>query len=107
MAKSKFEVKAQKELEEQGWLVDWKIRPSGLRMPRGYNVDYFGLFDLMAYRAGDPVRLISIKGTMGVPSKHRKALEDFWLPGGLQKEVWYYRKLKGYGNKFIPKKEII
>ena len=49
MAKSKFEVKAQKELEADGWLVDWKIRPSGFKNPKGYNVDYFGLFDLVAY----------------------------------------------------------
>jgi len=107
MARSKFEIKAQKELEDQGYLVDWKIRPSGFKIPKGYRVDYFGLFDLIGYRAGDPLRFISVKGTMGILEKHRKEIENFWLPESCQKEIWQYRKLKEYGNRFIPRKELI
>ena len=102
--RSKYEIKAQKSLEEQGWTVDYKSRP--FRVPSNYSVDYFGLFDLLVYRAGDPLRWISIKGKAGVPSKHRKEIEEFWMPEGNQKEIWRYRKLKGY-REIMPKKEII
>lgn len=105
MARSKFEIKTQKELEKQGYTVDYKLRPT--RPSPHYNTDYFNLFDLIAYRAGDPIRWISVKGTMGLLAKHRQAIENFIMPMGNQKEVWWYRKLKGYGNKFIPKKVII
>ncbi len=107
MARSRFERKAQKELEQRGYLVDWKIRPSGWKMPRGYNVDYFGLWDLMAYKFGEPIRFISIKGQAGVPRKHREEIEEFQLPEGMQKEIWTYRKLASNRRKFVPRKEII
>jgi hypothetical protein len=104
--RSKFEIKAQKELESQNWIVDYKCRP--FRVPKDYNVDFMGLFDLMAYRAGDPLRLISVKGTAGVPSAHRQAIENFTVSlGGVQKEIWTYRKLVGSKNRFTPRKEII
>jgi hypothetical protein len=102
--RSKYEIKAQKSLEKQGWTVDYKARP--FRVPSNYQVDYFGLFDLIAYRAGDPLRWISIKGKAGVPSSHREEIEAFALPMGNQKEIWQYRKLKGY-RKVMPKKQII
>ena len=86
--RSVYELKAEKELEGQGWLVDYKMRPS--RPTRGYHTDYFNLFDLMAYRAGDPLRLISIKGHKGVPAKHRQDIANFWLPQNIQKEIWHY-----------------
>jgi len=106
MAKSKFEVKAQKELEEDGWIVDWKIRPSGFKMPKGYNVDYFGLFDLIAYKDG-VLRWIFIKGTRGILDREREEVRDFKLPKGCIKEVWYYRKLVSDKRKFVAKKEVI
>jgi len=102
--RSKYEIKAGKELESQGYTVDYKVRP--FRVAVEYRVDYFGLFDLLVYRVGDVVRWISIKGKAGVPSKHRKAIEDWWFPEGHQKEIWTYNKRKGY-RKIMPKKEII
>ena len=59
MARSKFEIKAHKELVEQGYLVDYKIRPSGFKNPSNYQVDYWGIFDLMAYKANEIIRFIS------------------------------------------------
>ena len=103
MARSKFEIKAQKELEEQGYTVDSK---AGMHR-WSKNNDYFHLFDLIAVRAGDFLRFIAIKGQAGVPSELRLKIMKFWLPDNCQKEIWHYRKLKGHGNKFIPKKEII
>ena len=104
--RSKFEIKAHKELEKEGWRVDYKLRPRFAGSH--YNTDYFNLFDLMAYRAGDPLRLISIKGKAGVPSAHRKAVENFIVSlGGVQKEIWTYRKLAGSRNRFTPRKEVI
>ena len=107
MARSKFERKAQKELEFDGYLVDWKIRPSGFKNPRNYNVDYFGLFDLLCYKFGEPLRFISIKGQAGVPSKHRKDIENFQLPKCCVKEIWAYRKLASNKRKFVPRKDIV
>ena len=89
MARSKYEKLAQTELESQGWLVDYKVRP---RFPgRGYQVDFLGAFDLLAYRSGDPLRFISIKGHANVPSGHRKLIESFLFPIGIQKEIWTYK----------------
>lgn len=103
--RSKFEIRAQKELESQGWMVDYKLRPS---MPNPYyNTDYFNLFDLMAYRPGDPLRFISIKGQGGVPGKHKQAIENFFTHEGIQKEIWHYRKLASDRRKFVAKKTII
>lgn len=87
---SKYESKARKLLREQGYLVDWKLRAT--RPIKGYTVDYFGLFDILAYRAGDPIRWISIKGHAGVPKAHRDAINSFFLPEGNQKELWVFRK---------------
>jgi hypothetical protein len=101
--RSKFEIKCEKELKEQGWLVDTK---AGMNR-WSKNNDYFHLFDIVAVRPGDPIRWIAIKGQGGVPSALVKGIKEFWLPEGNVKEIWHYRKLKGYGNKFIPKKKII
>jgi hypothetical protein len=99
MAVSRYEKKARKELREQGWLLDWKIRA---RFPmKGYTVDYFGAFDIMAYRAGDPLRFISVKGHANVPKAHRDLIKSFVFPMGVQKEIWTYHK------KGTIKKEVI
>jgi hypothetical protein len=74
--------------------------------PRNYQVDYFGLFDLMAY-SPPIIRLIAIKGTAGVPKELRQAIENFQSPDQVVKEIWTYRKLAHKGNQFFVKKEII
>jgi hypothetical protein len=104
--RSKFEIRAQRELEKEGWMCDWKIRPSGFKNPRGYQVDYFGLFDLLAYNP-PVIRMIAIKGQSGVPSQLRTAIENFGVCDHLVKEIWTYRKLAGSRNKFSTRKEII
>lgn len=99
MARSKYEIIAQKELQADGWMVDYKARP--FRCPRGYRIDFFGCFDLIAVKEHFPLRWISIKGHAGIPSAHRKELMELPLPAGNRKEIWAY-KLDG-----TVKKEII
>ena len=82
--RSKYEVRAQKDLEAEGWQVDNKAG-----MGRwSKNRDFFNLFDLVAIKKGQPIRYISIKGRQGIPPAHRKAVEDFWMPDCCQKEIW-------------------
>ncbi len=101
MARSIYERKAQKELEAEGFRVDWKTRP--FRVPRGYQVDFFGLFDLIAYKFGAPLRWISIKGRAGVPSSHRKDVGSFRLPSETnRKEIWHWKRSKSWVKEIIP-----
>lgn len=99
MARSPYERKAEHELEAEGYIVDWKARP--FRVPKGYKVDFFGRFDLMAVKDGSPIRWISIKGHAGVPSKHRREIETFWLPDNNEKEIWVWRKRLGWKKEVI------
>lgn len=85
--RSKFEIRAQKELEKQGYRVDYKARPR--RVPRNYQVDYFGVFDLMAYKPGE-LRMISIKPASNCPKSHQRDVIDILLPGGITKEIWRF-----------------
>jgi hypothetical protein len=98
MARSKYEIKAQKYLEKEGWKVDWKIRP---RFPtRTYSVDYFNLFDLLAYKAGECLRFIAIKGHGGVPSELRVSIFKFLVPGVI-KEIWTFGR-KNIKREIVP-----
>jgi hypothetical protein len=85
--RSKFEVRAHKELEENGYLVDYKIRPSGYKNPSNYSVDYFNVFDLLAYKPGE-LRWISVKPASNCPRKHQEMVDKIDLPG--TKEIWRY-----------------
>ena len=88
MARSKYEIRAHKELEERGWEVDWKVRPGG--PIRGYNVDFFGLFDIIAYKPRLPLRCISVKPAKNVSVEHQRALK-MWNPAGIFTiEIWKY-----------------
>lgn len=89
--RSKYEIKAQKELEADGWRVDYKLRPRFANSH--YNTDYFNLFDLLAHKEGI-VRWISIKGHGGVPKVHRDALTAFKMGSNNVKEIWVYREDK-------------
>lgn len=98
--RSKYEIKAQKELEADGWTVDNK---SGMgRWAK--NRDFFNVFDLVAKKQGEKLRWISIKGRKGLPGYHKKELEECWLPEGNIKECWSRSKGKSnYWNKQIIK----
>ena len=93
--RSKYEIKAQKLLESDGYLVDWKVRPSFVG--RGFPVDFFHLFDLIAVKENE-LRWIAIKGKEGVPSKLKNSIKKFQGLGS--KEIWSVKKntrgLKGY-----------
>lgn len=85
---SKYEIRAKKELEAAGWRVDDKRG-----MARwSKNRDFFNLFDLVAVKKGQPMRWISIKGLAGAPKAHREEVQDFWLPKGNVKEIWWKSK---------------
>jgi hypothetical protein len=98
MARSKYEIKCQKELEADNWEIDWKVRP--FRCPKGYRMDFFGLFDIVAHRAKD-LRFIAVKGHMGVPGKLRKAIEQFFVPNGCTKEIWTYKPDKTVKKELV------
>lgn len=89
--RSRFEKRAQKDLEQEGYFVDWKLRPS-MANPH-YNTDYWHLFDLLAWRPGE-LRFISIKGK-SCPKKHKDDLKKFKVPRGVAIELWVHdRDLK-------------
>lgn len=100
MARSIYERTAHKELQNQGYLVDYKCRP--FRVPKSYNVDFFGIGDLLYY---DPKRrvlgLVAIKGREGVPSRLRKAVEDF-VPQTIVKEIWTFKRDGSIKREVIP-----
>lgn len=87
MARSKWEIRAGKTLKEDGWKVDYKVRPPFLI--RGYSVDYFNLFDILAYKPGLPLRFISVK-PKNAPPAHRQAIADFVPEGTFSKELWRF-----------------
>lgn len=89
--RSKFELRADRELQIEGYYTDYKARIS---VPmRGYNQDYFHLYDLIAWKPGE-LRFISVKGKT-CPAKHKKDLAAFKLPAGCTSELWMFdRQLK-------------
>lgn len=86
--RSKYEIKAHHELEEDGWFVDFKSRPS--RQTRNALVDYWHIFDLLAWKPGK-LRCISIKGR-SCPKKHKIDLSNFTMPPEVTVELWQYTK---------------
>ena len=96
--RSPYEIKCQKELEAENWKTDWKVHPR--RTPRGYQVDYFGLFDILSHKPGQ-LRWIAIKGHQGVPRELREGIEAFVLPEGCQKEIWTYGRNKKVRREVI------
>ena len=103
--RSRFEIRAQKELEKDGYFVDYKIRSS---FPiKGYNTDYFNRFDLLTFKEGEPLRWISIKGKTGNYMENRKSILEFKMPSGNQKEQWRYDREPKNRRKIRVRKEII
>jgi hypothetical protein len=98
---SKYEIRAKKDLIAEGWMVDDKRGMS--RWSR--NRDFWNLFDLVAVKKGEGcIRWISIKGRQGIPGKHRKEVEKFYLPENNIKEIWSRSQgKKGYWHKVIIK----
>lgn len=104
--RSKYEILATKELEKDGYVVDWKVRPS---FPiRGYNTDYFNLFDLIAFKEDEPLRWISIKWAgSGSVKPNRENISKFKMPQGNQKEQWRYDREPKDKRKIRVRKQII
>lgn len=89
--RSKYEIKAQKELEKYGWTVDNKAGMGRWAVNR----DFFNLFDLVAIRKGaENVRWISIKGHNSNQRKHRNEIAKLPFPKGNIKELWRWPKNK-------------
>lgn len=103
--RSRFEIKANKELEKDGYTVDYKLRSS---YPiKGYNTDYFNRFDLLCFKEGEPLRWISIKGKSGGYAENRRSIAEFKLPAGNIKEQWRYDRDPKNKRRIRVRKEII
>jgi hypothetical protein len=90
MARSPYEKETEKRLHALGFVTDYKVRPP--YAIKGYNVDYFGLFDHLAY---DPktktLYMIQVKGVSGVPTtEYRNQIANFEV-NKVVKEIWTYR----------------
>jgi hypothetical protein len=101
--RSKHEIRAHRQLTKEGWLVDFKHRP--ILGSRYTSVDYFNLFDLLAYKPGQ-LRCISIKSQY-LPGQHKRDIEAFKLPAPITKEIWVYKKSKTDARRWIPKPYLI
>lgn len=101
--RSKYEIKAQKELEAEGWIVDNKAGMSRWATNR----DYWHLFDLIAVKNDVGMKFIAIKGhvTGSVINTLKSQIQAFWLPDGLSKELWRWPKRKIKKESWV--KEII
>ena len=97
--RSKYEIKAQKELEAEGYIVDNKAGMGRFSKNR----DFWNLFDLVAVYPRRDLRYISIKGHQGIPSQHLKDVSEFWLPDCCQKEIWHWPKRKKKTEGFIKR----
>lgn len=97
---SKYEIRAKKELEAEGWRVDDKRGMSRFSKNR----DFWNLFDLVCVKRGEPMRWISIKGHNSNQRGHREAIQDFWLPEGNIKELWRWpgNKQKTWIKTLLP-----
>jgi len=85
--RSKYEIKAEKELQADGWLVDNKA----YMVRWSKNRDFFHLWDLVAYKPGK-LHYISIKGHIGGKQRreHLAELEKMVLPPGVTNELWIW-----------------
>jgi len=102
MPRSPYERRSQHELEAEGYFVEWKMRRPRIMRKGKYTQDFFNLFDLCAYKLGESLRWISIKGRQGIPGAHRRAVEAFKMPVGNVKEIWARGKSKvNYWHKEI------
>ena len=103
MARSKYEIKCQKELEALGYRVDNKAGMSRW----SNNRDFFNLFDLVAVSPDKKkIHWVSIKGRQGIKEEHRKEIEDFKMPTNNVKEIWaksLSKKKINYWHKIILK----
>ena len=99
MPRSKYEIKTQKSLEAEGYLVDNKAGMGRFSKNR----DYWHMFDLVAVKKGEPLRFIAVKGHNGGYSPLRELLKEFWLPENCIKELWRYTDTKvGLKIEIIP-----
>lgn len=72
------ERQAREILEAAGYTVE---TPNATPYPQGYGVDFFGLFDLMAFKEGEPPLFIQVKsnGARGIRSFSEKC-KDMDVP---------------------------
>ena len=101
--RSRYEIKAQKELEADCWLVDNKAGMSRFSKNR----DYWHKFDLIAVKKALGMKFIAIKGhnTGSVITSLRGQIQAFWTPKGISKELWRWPKRKIKKESWV--KEVI
>lgn len=90
---TEIELKAKKKLEAEGWLVHRTIRNPILVPGKGlvgsHNNDVFGVFDLIAAKADQALKLIQVT-TSGEVRKRQKKVETVVdsMPDTVDVEVW-------------------
>lgn len=81
------ERQAEEILEAAGWSVE---KPNATPYPQGYGVDFFGMFDIMAFKKGHPPLLIQVKSNRasGITSFHEDCNEVQVPFGFVDVEFW-------------------
>ena len=97
--RSKYEIRCEQELQQNGWFTDFKVRPTRVRA--GTPVDYWHIFDLLAWKP-NKLKFISVKG-ISCPAQHKKDLATFTVPDGVSVELWKYKKDKNKITRKVTK----
>lgn len=103
------ERQAQEILEEAGWIVE---TPNSTPYPQGYGVDFFGIFDFMAFKDGDILfGQVKSNGARGITTFHEECIEksvpidaenvevEFWTC--YDKEGWRIDKISRDGYETV------
>ena len=106
MSRRDLELRAKKELEASGYLVERAVS-KGIFTPKGFvarSFDFFNCFDLIAVKENE-IRFIQVsssdeaKGDNRTLRAHKKKINDNWPIDG--PEIWHYYKAKG---RWYPEK---
>lgn len=95
---SYFELKAKKQLERWGFVVE-KAKRS-----RFQGTDFYGLFDLICVD-GKTVKFIQVADCKK-PKEWFARAERFQVPANCSKELWVYRERQGFRLIWIPSKKV-
>ena len=100
MSRRDLELRAKKELEASGYLVERAVSKA-IFTPKGFvarSFDFFNCFDLIAVKENE-IRFIQVSssdeanGDNRTLRAHKKKINDNWPIDG--PEIWHYYKVKG------------
>ena len=103
MSRRDLELRAKKELEASGYLVERAVSKA-IFTPKGFvarSFDFFNCFDLIAVR-GSETRFIQItssdvnnKNPDDILRKHKRKIDQLWPETLPDPEIFYYKKENG------------